>query len=79
MKVTKHMTAEQFRCALGARIKAMRENRGSTQLGFAQALGLTQGQLSRYENGRADMTIYRLDQIARALGTTGAKLLEEIS
>ena len=76
MKVTKQQTPEELRAALGRRIKTLREQNGATQFGFAQAVGITQGQLSRWECGRADISIYRLDQLARALGTTAQKLLE---
>lgn len=78
-RITKHMTTEQFRTALGKRLVALRKERGSDQSEFAAALGMSQGQLSRYENGRADLTVVRLDQICRALGTTAAKVLEGLT
>jgi transcriptional regulator with XRE-family HTH domain len=78
MKVTKQITPEEFRRLLGKRIKELREMRGSNQVTFTAAIGWPQSRLSRIETGQADVTVFRLRQLAEALGTTITKLLEPL-
>lgn len=39
--------------SLGENIKNARQNKGLTQKDFAEKLGISQSQLSKYENGKA--------------------------
>jgi DNA-binding XRE family transcriptional regulator len=52
---------------LGAAVRQMREERGWTQTTLAQAAGMTQPALARFEAGGTVPTIALLERIARAL------------
>ena len=45
------MADPNYRKSLGSRIKALRKSRGLTQKDLAQRLGITFGQLNKYESG----------------------------
>lgn len=64
------MTAgeQQFLKALGARIAALRKERGLSQQTLADQLGIAQQSYAHYEVGRVRMPIWMLPQIAQALG-----------
>src|SRR6185312_1825960 len=74
-RITKRMTPEEFRAALGRHIAELRRLHGSDQQTFARKLHWSQSGLSRVETGHSDITIYRLQEIAVALGTTVGNLL----
>lgn len=56
-------------------IRKMRQARKMTQEALAEALGTTQGMVSRYERGLAPLEWPRIVEIARALGCPVAALL----
>lgn len=64
---------------LGARIKALREQRQLTQTAFGRALGIDQSAISRIEDGRRSMTARELAGASSALGVTIGELLGEES
>ena len=54
---------------LGAAVRQMREQRGWTQTRLAEAAGMTQSALARFEAGGTVPTLALLERIARALQT----------
>jgi transcriptional regulator with XRE-family HTH domain len=62
--------------ALGARIKAVREQRQMTQAEFGKALGLDQSVVSRLEDGTRALTARELAVASSTLGVTIGVLLE---
>lgn len=61
---------------LGAAVREMRDQRGWTQAQLADAAGMTQPAVARFEAGGAVPTIPVLERLAHALG---AKLIVEIA
>jgi len=53
---------------IGRRIAALRKKRGLTMRDFGRAIGLSQGQVSRLENGRQGFRSELLVRMARVLG-----------
>jgi transcriptional regulator with XRE-family HTH domain len=60
---------------VGARIRALREERGMSLSKLGTASGVSKGSLSGIERGLVLITIATLDTIARALGMSAAELL----
>jgi transcriptional regulator with XRE-family HTH domain len=58
-----------------ALIKELRTRRGFTQRDLAEAAGLTQGMVSRYEQGESEMEGGTIRAVARALGVSTDVLL----
>lgn len=61
----------------GNRIRAQRKAAGLTQAELAEAVGLSQGQVSNLENGDRTISLEWLRRIARALGCAVADLLDD--
>jgi transcriptional regulator with XRE-family HTH domain len=65
------MANPSYRKTLGARIKSLRKERGLTQKDLAQLLGITFGQLNKYESGlnspAPDLLIALADHLAVTL------------
>ena len=59
---------------IGRRIKALRKEHGWSQDELADAVGIEQSVLSKFERGQASPSIVRLALIAKALGTNLADL-----
>jgi ribosome-binding protein aMBF1 (putative translation factor) len=55
---------------LGAAVREMREQRGWTQAQLAEAAGMTQPAVARFEAGGTVPTIPVLERLAHALGAT---------
>jgi len=49
------------------RLKEIRKSRGMTQADVASALGLDLGNYNKLENGRTDLTVSRMEQLAKIL------------
>ena len=62
---------------LGARARALRQQRGWTLREVAERSGLSSRFLVQLESGRGNISVRRLAEVARALGTTPSALLEE--
>ncbi len=62
---------------LGARARALRVERGWTLREAAERSGLSARFLVQLESGRGNISVRRLVDVARALGTTAAELLAE--
>jgi len=62
--------------ALGARIKALRQERGLLQKQLAEKAGLTASMMSQIESGRLTPTLPTLGKLAAAFGISVPELLE---
>ena len=63
--------------SIGAKIKALRKNRGYTLKKVAESVGCTPSYLSMVENDKLDPSTSRLKQIADALGSTIVQLFPD--
>lgn len=61
---------------LGARIRALRTERGYTQESFADACGLHRNYMGAIERGEQNVTIKTLRILARRLGVTISSLFD---
>lgn len=62
--------------AVGERLRAARAARGMSLRSLAALLGVSPATLSQIENGRTNLSVRRLEQIAAALGMAVAEVLE---
>jgi transcriptional regulator with XRE-family HTH domain len=62
---------------IGLRIRSLREERSVTLEQLSQQTGLTKGQLSRIENGKASSPVSTLTRIASALGVVPGVLFSK--
>lgn len=62
---------------IGERIKFYRNQRGITQMGLAERIGVSYQQIQKYEKDKSQITIQRLFLIAKALDTPVHTLLTE--
>lgn len=60
---------------VGARVRGLREERGQTRRALSAASGLSERFLADLESGAGNISVQRLEELARALGTTSARLL----
>ncbi len=67
----KHQPSDDF----GQRLGRLRKTRGLTQAQLAKATGVTQANISYYENGARDPTASALTLLAKALGVSADVLL----
>jgi transcriptional regulator with XRE-family HTH domain len=72
MSKKREMSPEQKQkaIAVGARIRAMREQRGYTQKEFGPIVGLSENACAQWEGGYVLPRANNLNRIAEALGTT---------
>ncbi len=61
---------------LGTRVRGLRQARGLTVKALAQASGLSARYLVELENGRGNISVGRLHQLAQSLGTDLASIFE---
>jgi XRE family transcriptional regulator, aerobic/anaerobic benzoate catabolism transcriptional regulator len=61
---------------VGGRTRALRERRGMTQRGLAEASGVSARFLAQLEAGDGNISLERFDAVARALGSSPAALLD---
>ena len=54
--------------AYGKAIKIIRQKQGMTLIELARRSGVSQGCISRYENGKSDLTMKSMTKMMRALG-----------
>jgi transcriptional regulator with XRE-family HTH domain len=62
---------------IGRAIRAARETAGLTQHELGERIGVRWLTISRYERGESQVSLARLDQIARALDRHTADLVRE--
>lgn len=60
---------------MAIRLKELRKARGISQEALAAELGVRKSAISKWETGRAQMTLDRLEQVAAILGCTPVELL----
>lgn len=76
-----HYTAVERRGALleglGVAVRALRGERGLTLKALASAAGVSERFLVQLEQGEGNISVARLEDVAEALGTTGAELLAQ--
>ncbi|HUG54725.1 MAG TPA: shikimate kinase [Vicinamibacteria bacterium] len=70
------MDADRLLAGLGARVRALRAGRGATLRELAARSGLSERFLVQVEAGEANISVRRLADLARALGTSPAELLD---
>src|SRR3954462_12402063 len=68
---------DQIDRVVGQRLRKIRQAAGMSQSALGQAGGITFQQVQKYENGMNRISVGRLLQLAKALGTTTAVLLAE--
>ena len=64
--------------SFGLCVRALRQERGLTQVEFSEKCGFYQTYLSRIENGQANPTLNAMEVIAVALGLTIYQLFDEV-
>lgn len=62
--------------AFGIRLKELRTNAMLSQVELAERSGIERTQISKIENGTANVTLETMDRLSRGLGTSIAKLLD---
>jgi transcriptional regulator with XRE-family HTH domain len=72
----RRQTPHPLAARLGARIRALRKERGMSLVELAVASGISKGSLSGIERGLVLITIATLAKIARGLGLAAAHLME---
>ena len=72
------MTPDPLLLGLAARIRALRLARGETLREVAERSGLSPRFLVQLESGRGNISVRRLADVARALGTSAAGLLTDV-
>ena len=72
---TFELTDALISMAFSDRLAAIRKERGFTQKGLANAAGLSQIQVHRYENGGAQPTLEAIKRLAVTLSVTADKLI----
>lgn len=63
---------------IGARIKALRHQRGLSQGGLGKLVGVSQQQVGKYETGQDRVPTEMLRLIASALGTSSSAIYEAL-
>ena len=61
--------------AIGARIRQLRDRRKMTQAAVGAAIGVTWQSVAKYEKGLTAISVGALVRVAKALGTSAARLL----
>jgi DNA-binding XRE family transcriptional regulator len=69
---------ESCHIALGLRVRMMREMLGITQDDLCKRVGQTRVSVTNFETGRQHFLLDRVEDFARALGTTPKHLLKGI-
>jgi transcriptional regulator with XRE-family HTH domain len=67
--------SSDIRARLGRRIKALRKNRGWTQVELADLLGIDRSYLSEIENGKKDPSLTILKTFSDGFGLSLSALL----
>ena len=57
-KKTTGVTPESFKKKLGARVRKIRKDNKMTQTEFGDAIGIAYYEISRYERGKDEMSVY---------------------
>ena len=76
MRIQKGTEAHRLSIAVGQTFARMRRERGMTQSQVAEAAGLQQAFISRFENGRTNPTLKTMTDIAAVFGCAPTVTLE---
>jgi len=68
---------QQHRWDFGRRLRALREERGLTQMQLAELCGIDNKTISRAENGRRAVSIDQVARFARALNVPSWRLFRD--
>lgn len=68
----------KFDVRLGRKIRKLRNKQKVTQVGLSKLIGIDEKQLSRYEYGDNGLSVYRFNQICKALGVSTSELINNI-
>jgi transcriptional regulator with XRE-family HTH domain len=68
-----------IRRLVGGNVARLRKERGLKQEPFSEAAGITQSYLSQIENGRVNLTLFGINDLAVALDVRPAELFRETS
>ena len=63
--------------AVGASVRALREQQGLSRRGLSERCGVSERFLADLEGGQGNISVARLSDVARALGTTAGALLDQ--
>lgn len=67
-----------IRALVGRNVARLRRAKALRQELFSEASGFSQSYLSQIENGRINLTLLRLNDLAQALGVSPRDLLDEV-
>lgn len=67
-----------FQRALGVALKQARERRGVEQVKVAEWLGVTQSQYSKYEKGKAALSVYQFARLCLVFSVKASDLVPMI-
>ena len=70
--------ADDIRVRFGRRLRALREQRGWTQVQLAERLGLDRSYLADVERGHRNVSLVNLELIAMGFGLTLARLFSRL-
>src|SRR5947208_1100053 len=77
MHYTAHMTPEHqvLLSAVGAAVRRLRDDRAMTRRDLAERSGVSERFLAELEGGQGNISVARLQDVARALGSSAGELL----
>src|SRR5437763_16134413 len=77
MHYTAHMTPEHqvLLSAVGAAVRRLRDDRAMTRRDLADRSGVSERFLAELESGQGNISVARLQDVARALGSSAGELL----
>lgn len=67
----------EFDVCLGRVVKSKRVKASHTRASFAEATGIPEANLKRREEGQNEITVSELERIAKVVGVTSLKIVEE--
>ncbi len=74
MAKLKRINPSKYSIMIGTNIRKWRELKGIKQELLAEQIGITKGALSNIENNKVDISLHRLEDIARCLEIDAMKL-----
>lgn len=75
---TKRKSTRKILCGLGKRLYAYRKNKGMTQVGMAELMGIPQPRLAAYEHDRVVPSLISIYRMANILGCRVDDLLDAL-
>ena len=75
-KRTTAITPDSFKIQMGTNLKELRIELGMTQTEFGEAIGVAYYQISRYERGKDEISLYLVLKICTVFDTSIERLLK---